>query len=93
MVREVGEELGFQLEDGEVEKPFLVTKTRTTDPNKVCEWHFDIWYVVKTDGSRFNLTDDEFSDPVWVTVGEARKRVTDQGTICVLDVLEGEGGE
>lgn len=82
--REVQEELAFELSDERIHKPFLVTKTRSTQEKRGCVWHWDIWYKVETDGQKFKPTDEEFRQTKWLTVAEAQKDVVDSSTLQAL---------
>ncbi|MDP2951336.1 MAG: NUDIX domain-containing protein [bacterium] len=58
--REINEELGmknfFKIEPN----PFLLTITPIEKDVRSCKAHYDIWYLVETDGSNFNLDPTEF---------------------------------
>src|SRR5665213_1066199 len=54
--REINEELGVKSFFKELPPPFLLTITPIENTTQPCKTHFDIWYLVKTDGSKFNFS-------------------------------------
>ena len=61
--------------------------TKATNPNRPCVDHFDVWFLVNTDGKNFRLTEDEFSTSKWLNMSEAKKIVTDPSTVSALNRL------
>lgn len=85
--REIKEELGVENFFKDIPSPFLLTIIRIETQNHPCKAHYDIWYLVPTDGSNFNIDPAEFYDTKWMTIEEARKIVTDPSNIKALDVV------
>lgn len=84
--REVAEELGYKPGLDEISDPFLVTKTKSLNQKRPCLWHYDVWYRIKTDGSRFDLgNQNEFKNGKWLSVSRAKQLVTDPATLLALD--------
>lgn len=86
--REIEEELGVRGKIKEEVKPFLLTITPINREGHFCKEHFDIWYLIPTDGSEFNIDPREFHETRWMTVAEARRLVTDPPNIEALDKIE-----
>ena len=88
LVREIGEELGFQYMSHDA-KPFMLTITEIPDtPKYACRTHYDSWYGIPTDGSEFNVNPEEFHETRWLTVPEARKLVTDPVNLEAIARIE-----
>ncbi|MBI2074950.1 MAG: NUDIX domain-containing protein [Candidatus Levybacteria bacterium] len=69
--REIKEELGFSPKQLE-ETPFMISITPVTYLYGYrCKLHYDIWFVVATDGREFKVDIEEFHTTRWVleTVG------------------------
>jgi len=75
--REIDEELGVKTFFKESPSPFLLTITPIENKVHPCKTHLDIWYLVNTDGSNFNIDLEEFHETKWLTIDEAEKIVTD----------------
>jgi 8-oxo-dGTP pyrophosphatase MutT (NUDIX family) len=87
--REIEEELGVHTFYRESAIPFLLTITSPIKNNKrPCRIHFDLWYVMKTDGSNFRLDPGEFLDSRWMTIEEAQNVVTDRNNLDAFRVIE-----
>lgn len=87
--REIGEELGVPNFFPALENPFFISVTHIEkNPVRPCEEHYDIWYLMKTDGSNFQVDPTEFNSTKWVAIHEARKLAIDPNTIDALDILE-----
>ena len=72
----------------EVPNPFLLTITKINNNTQGCKIHYDIWYLMVTDGDNFNVDLEEFHDTKWLTLGEARKIVIAPTNITALNFLE-----
>jgi len=86
--REVKEELGIESFFGKDQKPFLFTITRIENKVQPCKTHYDIWYLLPTDGSNFNINPSEFHDSKWLTTKEAKKIVVDKPNLRALEIIE-----
>lgn len=86
--REIDEELGMKQFFANVQKPFLLTITHIERITQTCKAHFDIWFLLKTDGTQFNVDPKEFHDSKWVSIEEARRLVTDPPNLKALAVIE-----
>lgn len=85
--REVGEELGVRNFFNELPKPFLLTITSIKNTVQPCRSHYDIWFLMPTDGSDFQLDPKEFHDARWLTVEEAGKMKTNSTNLKALDII------
>lgn len=87
--REIEEELGVKEFFKEEQEPFLLTVTpiekRVVQP---CRSHFDVWYLVPTDGDGFNIDLQEFHDTKWMTIEQAEKIVVDSANRQALETLK-----
>lgn len=86
--REVNEELGVEQSFTEMPVPFLLTITRIDSATHPCKTHFDIWFLLKTDGANFQIDPKEFHDTKWVSIEAAKQFVTDTPNLTALKVLE-----
>jgi len=82
--REINEELGVKDFFKELVMPFLLTITPIENKVQPCKTHYDVWYLVPTDGSDFNIDPREFLDTKWMTFAEAEKIVTDPANLQAL---------
>lgn len=89
--REISEELGVKSFFKDTPAPFLFTIVLIETQNHPCKAHYDIWFLVPTDGSNFNIDPTEFYDTKWLTVEEAKKIVTDPSNVKALEVVEKYG--
>ena len=85
--REIMEELGVKNFFSETPTPFLLTTTPIENRVQPCKMHYDVWYLVPTDGSNFSIDPKEFHDTKWLTISEAKNIVTDPANTKALDVL------
>ncbi|NQV88608.1 MAG: NUDIX domain-containing protein [Parcubacteria group bacterium] len=86
--REIYEELGVKNLFKEEQSPFLLTITPIENKVQPCKVHYDVWFLVHTDGGNFNVDPVEFHDAKWLTIEEARKIVTDQANLKALEIIE-----
>lgn len=89
LAREVSEELGFTVDASQVERPFLLTVTQIksihghsvdelpADAPYACRQHYDVWFLVPTDGSNFAIDMEEFHETRWLTIAAALELVED----------------
>ncbi len=85
--REIEEELGVKKFFGKIPLPFLLTTTPIENRIQSCKIHYDVWYLVPTNGKNFKINPEEFHDAKWITISKARKVVTDLANIKALEVL------
>lgn len=86
--REIYEELGVKDFFKEVPSPFLLTTTLIENAVQPCKKHYDVWYLVNTNGDNFNVDPHEFLDVKWVTIEEARNLVKDPANISALNAIQ-----
>jgi 8-oxo-dGTP pyrophosphatase MutT (NUDIX family) len=86
--REIMEELGMKGFFTALPNPFLLTITQIKTPKYPCEEHLDIWFLVETDGSDFNVDPKEFHNMKWLSVSEAEKLDTDEANLEALEILK-----
>lgn len=85
--REIKEELGVKEFFKEEQEPFLLTITPIDRREHQCKSHFDVWYLVRTDGGNFKIDLQEFHDTKWMTIEEAEKIVIDPANRQALGTL------
>ena len=49
--------------------------------------HYDMWYLMRTDGANFNVDPREFHDTKWMTLEEARKIIVDPANLRALEIV------
>lgn len=86
--REIDEELGVRDFFKEERTPFLFTITPINNWGRKCRIHFDMWYLMETDGKDFILDKEEFYDSGWFTIEDAKKIVTNPQNIEALNNLK-----
>ncbi len=86
--REINEELGVKEFYREEQSPFLLTITPIESRVQPCKVHYDVWHLMPTDGSDFNIDPTEFHDTKWLTIDEARRIVTDEQNLKALEAVE-----
>ncbi|HLD02587.1 MAG TPA: NUDIX domain-containing protein [Candidatus Nanoarchaeia archaeon] len=86
--REISEELGVNGFFQEIPGPFLLSLTLILRDSRACKEHYDLWYIVKTDGKEFKVDFTEFFDAKWMTIEEARKVVIEPANIIALEMIE-----
>jgi|SRR5215467_3815785 len=86
--RETKEELGVHdFFKGEA-SPFLLTITQMENVMLPCKEHYDVWFLLPTDGRNFNIDPTEFHETRWLAIDEARKLVTDAANVEALNAVE-----
>lgn len=86
--REIGEELGVKEFFEDEPLPFLLTITQIENVVHPCKTHYDVWYLIPTDGSNFNLDPAEFHDTKWLDIKQAKKIVGDQPNRTALEIID-----
>lgn len=85
--REIEEELGVSQFFSTPPQPFLLT---TVDINQVghpCKKHYDIWFLVPTDGTEFHVDPAEFLETRWMDKKEALSLITDRANILAINKI------
>jgi len=82
--REAREELGLPYNPPRNEQPFLLTITEIRTPSHPCRRHYDIWYLICTDGDGFVVDPAEFYETRWVGLPEALELVSDPNNCQAL---------
>ncbi len=85
--REINEELGIKDFFKEKPAPFLLTVTNIDRDPRQCKKHFDVWHLMETDGSNFDIDMTEYHETKWLTIAEA-KEITDAANKAALRVVE-----
>jgi len=88
--REISEELGVNNFFKQAPPPFLLTITPIENRVQPCKQHFDIWYLLATDGANFNIDPKEFHDTKWLTIDDAKKIVIDPANIRALEIINNQ---
>ncbi|MDD5750593.1 MAG: NUDIX domain-containing protein [Candidatus Pacebacteria bacterium] len=86
--REISEELGVKEYFQSSPNPFLLTITEVNNNVQPCKAHYDVWYLMATDGGNFNVDLAEFHDTKWLSLDEAKKIVTAPTNITALNFLD-----
>lgn len=86
--REISEELGIENHFSALPVPFLLTIKQIDSPTHPCRTHYDIWFLMTTDGTNFQVDPGEFNDTKWLTIPAARQIVTDPPNIRALDLVD-----
>ncbi len=86
--RELEEELGLPQQFKELPRPFLFTISNISNDRQTCKIHYDTWFLLETDGRDFQTDDKEFYNTEWVSISEAKQRVTDPANVIALNVVE-----
>src|SRR3989344_2877641 len=85
--REIEEELGVRAFYQALPEPFLITMAEINQPNRPCKEHFDIWFLMATDGYDFNLNPEEWHDARWMTFDEAHMTLTHPNNLLALEKI------
>jgi 8-oxo-dGTP pyrophosphatase MutT (NUDIX family) len=86
--REIAEELGVKNFFTVAPTPFLITITPIEKPSRSCKIHFDVWYLMKTDGSNFAVDPREFHTTRWLSIEDAKKVATNAPNIRAFEEVE-----
>lgn len=86
--REISEELGMQNFFHEEPEPFLLTIAHIENPVQPCKTHYDIWFLLPTDGSHFNIDPEEFHETRWMSFEEADTLVTESANRRALEIIQ-----
>lgn len=86
--REIEEELGVSSYYKQAPAPFLLTLTEIDKQNDVSKEHFDIWFLMETEGANFKPDNEEFHSASWMEIEEALGLVTDPANRSALLLLK-----
>lgn len=86
--REIDEELGVKHFFQKAPLPFFLSITPIENRIQPCREHFDIWYLMSTDGANFAIDPKEFHDTMWLTIDEAEKIVIDTSNRKAFEILK-----
>ena len=75
--REITEELGVHNFFTCLPEPFLLSLTHIVNDVRPCQEHFDIWFIMETDGADMVVGDTEYHEVRWVSIAEAKALTTD----------------
>ena len=82
--REIKEELGIVNFFATLPEPFFISITPINNPVQPCTEHLDIWFLLNTDGSNFNVDQQEFHATKWMNLDSAKEIVTDPANLKAL---------
>lgn len=90
VVREAWEELGLKVNARRLKRPFHMTITPIDQAKEKrnCREHFDIWFLIPTDGSDFDVDMEEFHDTRWMSIDEAIALTEDDANREALNALK-----
>ena len=87
--RELEEELGVEEYFDKKPEPFMLSTVEIDIPAvPQCRKHYDIWYLVETDGNDFEVDPREFLDTRWLTCKDACELATDKSVLKAIDLLD-----
>jgi len=85
--REIDEELGVKEFFKGDQIPFMYFVTSILSDTRACQYHFDLWYLMQTDGGNFNVDLTEFYDVKWLSIDEAKKITADPSNLKALSIF------
>ncbi len=90
VVREVREELGLTVAGQRLKRPFHMTITPIdiSKEKRNCAEHFEVWFLIPTDGSEFDVDMEEFYDTRWMSIDEAIELTEDDANREALTALK-----
>jgi len=87
--REIEEELGVKRWFPALPPPFTLSITPIDNrPIQTCRMHYDVWYLVATDGSNFLVNPEEFHKTQWMAFDKAEQLAKDPATLRTLKILQ-----
>ncbi len=87
-VREAKEELGITLDEKEAPLFMISVVDIEERPTQPCREHFDLWYLIETNGNDFKIDLSEFNETRWVNLNEAKKLLKEQSNLYALEKLK-----
>lgn len=85
--REIREELGLNEFFSRPPQPKFLSITPIDRPTQACKSHYDIWYVMQTDGGGFAIDPREFLATKWLDIQEAIALTDDRPHKMFLELL------
>ncbi len=86
--REIQEELGVPNFFPERPQPFLLTIVDIPlNQTRACRRHYDVWFLMPTDGHDFKIDPSEFNDTRWVTKAEALELIVEATNITAINTI------
>jgi 8-oxo-dGTP pyrophosphatase MutT (NUDIX family) len=85
--REIEEELGVKDFYTEMPEAFLLTITHIVSDVRPCKEHFDMWFLMETDGKDMVIDYTEYHEVRWATLAEARELTKDPANLEAIGVL------
>jgi 8-oxo-dGTP pyrophosphatase MutT (NUDIX family) len=85
--REIKEELGVADFFSELPKPFLISITPIDNTVQPCKEHFDIWFLLETEGTNFHVNPHEFYNTKWISLNEAKNIITDEANLKAIKII------
>lgn len=85
--REIREELGVVDFFSERPSPFFFTVATIEFSPRPCREHFDIWFLMVTDGKNFKLDMQEFYDVQWLSLEKSLSFIVDIPNRKALEFL------
>ena len=84
--RELAEELQWTPRPHQFSRIGLLTVTELAEPTPACSVHFDVWFLIRWDGTDFQPDDREFESAGWFDIGSARRIAFDENNRAGLDL-------
>ena len=79
VIRESQEELGLSVTPKQV-KPFFVDYIDISNPGRVCQRHYHIWYALQTDIEQYRWDTKEFYNAGWFGYQDGLKQIASHQT-------------
>jgi 8-oxo-dGTP pyrophosphatase MutT (NUDIX family) len=86
--REIEEELGVKAFFKKLPESFYFEMTPVANKVQPCREHYDIWYLMETDGKNFKINPEEFLGSSWFTREEAFSKVTDPSNLEAMKIVQ-----
>ena len=86
--REISEELGMVNYFSTLPIPFFLAITPIQNPGQSCQEHFDIWFVLESDGNDFKVDHEEFYETRWVSLDRVSELIKSQGHLEAVDIIK-----
>ncbi len=87
--REIEEELGVKDFYKAMPHAFLLTITHIVSDVRPCQEHFDMWFLMETDGKDMVIDYTEYHEVRWTTLAEAKELTKDPANQEAVRVLAG----
>jgi len=87
MYREIKEELGVITQSEQIQAPFYLSMSDITRTS-TCSFHYDLWYLLLTDGTAFNIDYQEFHQVKWMSIQAAQKIVIHDKSLKAFTIVQ-----